>query len=164
MDEQPELGVVGEALEREHREIDEGIEAFAASQQAGEPDASHLERALTAMRRHIYLEEEFLFPPMQKSLAIPTMVMLREHGEIWRNVDSIEEQLAESGPSDGVVETCRELLARLAAHNDKEEPIFYTQTDVELSGEENEDLMAFIKSGAMPPGWICAKAIEPEAG
>ena len=41
------------ALEREHREIDEGIAAFTTS--PGDPQP--LAHAIRALRRHIYLEE-----------------------------------------------------------------------------------------------------------
>lgn len=46
------------ALEREHHEIDADIEAFTASPSDRQP----LIRAISALRRHIYLEEEYLFP------------------------------------------------------------------------------------------------------
>jgi hypothetical protein len=46
------------ALEREHHKIDAGIAAFTASQ--GNPQS--LTCAIRALRRHIYLEEEFLYP------------------------------------------------------------------------------------------------------
>ena len=46
------------ALEQEHQEIDAGISTFTAS--PGDPQP--LTRAIRALRRHIYLEEEFLFP------------------------------------------------------------------------------------------------------
>jgi regulator of cell morphogenesis and NO signaling len=64
-------GALGTALEHEHREIDAGIDAFRAAAADGEsetePDGavSSLQRAIDALRRHIYLEEEFLFPAMQ---------------------------------------------------------------------------------------------------
>ena len=47
------------ALQREHHEIDAGIERFL---RAG--DVGALTRAVRALRRHIYFEEEFLFPPL----------------------------------------------------------------------------------------------------
>ncbi|MGH3292466.1 MAG: hemerythrin domain-containing protein [Trebonia sp.] len=66
------------ALEREHHDIDQGIAAFTAS--PGDPHP--LVRAARALRRHIYLEEEFLFPPLgeaEPALRAPVFVMLREH-------------------------------------------------------------------------------------
>ena len=81
------------ALEREHHEIDEGIAAFTASPWDPQP----LERASRALRRHIYLEEEFLFPLLHQAepaLAAPIFVMLREHAQIWATLDTLEREPA----------------------------------------------------------------------
>lgn len=70
-------------LEREHREIDEGIVAYESRLAAGVDEPALLHRAMDALRRHIYLEEEFLFPPLRAvGMVAPVFVMLREHGEI----------------------------------------------------------------------------------
>jgi hemerythrin-like domain-containing protein len=157
-----ELGMVGGALEREHHEIDAGITGFMASVENGDPEPEQLRRAVAALRRHIYIEEQFLFPPMHEELVMPTMVMLREHGDIWRTLDKLEQELGDA-PADAAI-TCRELMARLATHNQKEEPIFYTQTDRALSAEENSELMTVIETGELPDGWVCRDAIVPEKG
>ena len=76
------------ALEREHREIDAGIAASTASPWDPQP----LARASRALRRHIYLEEEFLFPLLHQAepaLAAPIFVMLREHAQIWGTLDEL---------------------------------------------------------------------------
>src|SRR6185437_13094418 len=49
---------LAQTLQKEHDEIDAGIAAFTASP----GDRQLLTRAIRALRRHIYLEEEFLFP------------------------------------------------------------------------------------------------------
>ena len=139
-------------LEREHRAIDEGIEAFTAS---GGQDTGPLKRSLDALRRHIYLEEEFLFPPLREGgLMAPIFVMLREHGDLWRAMDRLE---AEPG-GDAGQDAARELLALLEQHNSKEEPIIYPQGDAVLSDQAKAELHEFIDNGRMPPGWVCAQA------
>ena len=144
-------GTLSRALGREHREIDAGIEAFGSEGLDDEERATALRRAIDALRRHIYLEEEFLFPPMEADLRIPTMVMLREHGEIWRSLDAIEAN--RGGASSGELsQACRGLLLLLAGHNAKEEPIFYGSAD------ESAELKALIDSGRMPDGWVCRQA------
>lgn len=159
--EQTQTGALGAALEREHREIDAGIDAFRASSADGEsvtgPDGAvaSLRRAIDALRRHIYLEEEFLFPAMQAGFAIPIGVMLREHGEIWRTLDALEARLDERANQSGVLGVCEELAEQLVRHNSKEEPIFYTQADRSLTGEESAQLENFLRAGQMPAGWIC---------
>lgn len=136
--EKARAGTLGAALEREHREIDAGIDAFRATAAAGEsetePDGavSSLRHAIDALRRHIYLEEEFLFPPMQAEFSIPIGVMLREHGEIWRTLDELEARLTENSDQAPALSACRELAEQLDRHNAKEEPIFYTQADRSL--------------------------------
>jgi regulator of cell morphogenesis and NO signaling len=68
---------LGSALEREHREIDGGIEKFAAGLEAGGMDTEPLLQAMAGLRRHIYLEEEFLFPPLRANgMMMPIFVML----------------------------------------------------------------------------------------
>ncbi len=153
-----EPGTLGAALEREHHEIDAGIEGFGSEQLDDRQRVESLQRAIDALRRHIYLEEEFLFPPMEPDLAIPTMVMLREHGEIWRRLDAIEAKLDRDGSEGSLTPACRELLVLLAAHNGKEEPIFYGSADETLSASESAELQELIDSGRMPEGWTCRQA------
>jgi iron-sulfur cluster repair protein YtfE (RIC family) len=145
-------------LEREHHEIDAGVEAFLEGLSLGETRTEDLSRAAGALRRHIYLEEEFLFPPLRAAgMLPPVLVMLREHGEIWRSLDAIQ---AIDPDADGGVarERCGELLAQLASHNAKEEPIIYPQGDAVLTEEATTELREFISSGKMPEGWACAQA------
>ncbi|MER7546345.1 hemerythrin domain-containing protein [Actinomadura sp.] len=147
------------ALEREHREIDEGIETFTAGLAEGAPDTAPLKRALEALRRHIYLEEEFLFPPLRDAgLMAPVFVMLREHGELWRAMDGLEAELAEGAAADAAGRRCEELLAMLDRHNSKEEPILYPQADAVLSPEAAEHLHGFLAAGRTPDGWVCQGA------
>lgn len=158
-DQQAQSGALGAALEREHREIDAGIDAFRVGstndQSQAEAAAAPLTGAIVALRRHIYLEEEFLFPAMQAEFAIPIGVMLREHGEIWRTLATLETKLDQRAEQSGVLSACEELTEQLERHNSKEEPIFYTQADRSLTGEQSAELEAFMRSGQMPPGWTC---------
>ncbi|MGH2833878.1 MAG: hemerythrin domain-containing protein [Solirubrobacteraceae bacterium] len=146
------------ALEREHREIDAGIEAFSAGQAQGARTIESLTRAMRALRRHIYLEEQFLFPAMREGFAIPIGVMQHEHGQIWRTLDVLEDQLHDSGDSASVLDRSHELLSQLERHNAKEEPIFYSQADRSLTPSASAQLQAFLDTGQMPYGWVCQAA------
>lgn len=76
-----------DALEREHQQIDHAIDDFLS--EGG--DATALLGAITALRRHIYLEEEYLFPALpDPALAAPVFVMLREHAQMWRLLDALD--------------------------------------------------------------------------
>jgi hemerythrin-like domain-containing protein len=140
------------ALEREHRAIDGGIESFIAEPTQTEP----LLRAMDGLRRHIYLEERFLFPPLREAgMMMPVMVMLREHGELWRSMDAVDRLLGESAAADATVQACTELLAELDKHNSKEEPILYARADGVLSEYASGELVTFLEEGRMPEGWVC---------
>ena len=90
-----EANTLGGALEREHRQIDGGIEAYLAGLD-GTADPEPLRAALDGLRRHIYLEEEFLFPPLRSAgLMGPIFVMLREHGQLWTSMDSVDQLLVD---------------------------------------------------------------------
>lgn len=131
----------------------------------GAVDAATLEAAAAALRRHIYLEETFLFPELKAAGLMPAlMVMHREHGQIWRILERVSGQVAalDSDPSADaratVLTGCRELLAVLERHNAKEEPIVYPRADTELTAEQTQRLADFLASGSTSPGWVCREA------
>ncbi|MCK9519231.1 MAG: hemerythrin domain-containing protein [Dehalococcoidia bacterium] len=150
---------LGAALEREHREIDEGFDAFTAGLALGEVRKEPLHNAIEALRRHIYLEEEFLFPSLRAAgMVAPVFVMLREHGEIWRLLEQLEAAI-EAGPvGEPVLGLCRQLAAALETHNMKEEHILYPRADGVLEETENAKLVEFLSAGRMPGDWACAQA------
>jgi iron-sulfur cluster repair protein YtfE (RIC family) len=149
------MDTLAAALEREHREIDAGVEAFLDAEDADAAETASLTRALAALRRHIYLEEAFLFPPLRDAgLVAPIFVMLREHGELWRTMAELEgERTAHARRG-----LCRQLLAQLEKHNSKEEPILYPHADTALPADADAELRAFLASGRTPDGWVCSGA------
>jgi len=145
------------ALEREHHEIDRGVEGFLA---AGDVAPDSLRTAMAALRRHIYLEEELLFPPLREAgLLAPVLVMLNEHGELWRAMDALEQQLDSGTPLAELHDAGSALLAQLAAHNAKEEPILYGRADEVLSADAAAQLHDFLAHEALPDGWTCVRAV-----
>ena len=142
------------ALEREHREIDTGVAEY-----VGGGDLDALQRAMAALRRHIYLEEEFLFPPLREAgLVAPLFVMVREHGQLWQTMQKLDAELAADATGDSARTACEELTAQLDAHNSKEEPIIYPQADAVLREDTSAHLRDFLAAGNMPDGWICQGA------
>jgi iron-sulfur cluster repair protein YtfE (RIC family) len=145
------------ALEREHREIDQALESYLASPDDHAGRVESLIQTMTALRRHIYLEEEFLFPPLRDAgFVAPVFVMLREHGELWDTMASIDRELAED-PAE-VPGRCKWLLAQLAKHNAKEEPILYPHADGVLGAPASAELVTFLERGRIPDDWVCAEA------
>lgn len=147
-------------LTREHHDIDGGIERYLENLRAGRAaDATPLLDAMAALRRHIYLEEEFVFPTLASGgLGIPIQVMLREHGAIWRAMDDLEARLADAEPQ-RLRDDCLELLGLLESHNAKEEPVIYPRAQPALDAEEQAELATFLASGRMPDGWVCRTAL-----
>ena len=147
------------AFTAEHHDIDAGIEQYLAD--TAEPDprqrAVPLQNAMAALRRHIYLEEEIVFPHLPKgALMMPLMVMRREHGEIWQRMDALEEILQDpAGDSTGVEQACAEILALLDKHNMKEEPVIYPHMDADLTDQEQKKVLKLLAGGEMPKGWVC---------
>lgn len=147
------------ALEREHREIDDGLELFSAGDEGTEQRRQALDRAIRALRRHIYLEEEFLFPPLRDAgLAAPVFVMLREHAQIWATLDALEQEVRQGGSG---LHRCHQLVVQLQHHNLKEERVLYPQADVVLAAPAAERLRTFIETGELPPGWVCQRYDPP---
>lgn len=147
------------ALEREHQQIDAGIADFLAKLDAGSIDGQALTATLDFLRRHIYLEERILFPPIRHGgLVMPLFVMMREHGEIWHTMDRLAALVGDGTEPDTIAATCTELVRQLTAHNMKEEPVIYPAADTGLSPEQSAELADFIKTGLTPDAWVCQEA------
>ncbi len=147
---------LAEALEREHDDIDAGIEAFTTGLETGQPPVDAMLDAMAALRRHIYLEEAFLFPPLKDGGFFgPVMVMLLEHGRMWQIMERLEPLVRAGGRDRRVKGLCSDLAAQIGAHNPKEEQILYPEADATLHARASAELRAFIESGAMPAGWEC---------
>lgn len=156
-------GPLATALTNEHHAIDGGIERFVggisqggSARQLAEP----LVAAMAALRRHIYLEEEIIFPRIRRGpLMMPVMVMLREHGEIWREMDALDALLKRpEAAEEELVAGCRRMLELLENHNLKEEPVIYTHVDADLDWAAQAQLQELLATGELPKGWVCEKA------
>jgi hemerythrin-like domain-containing protein len=155
---------VAEALEREHREIDDGIAAFVAGLAAGQRRTEPLRAAIAALRRHIYVEEEYLFPPLRSvGMIAPVFVMLREHGQVWDTMDELEQALADGAADPVLSRLCHQLAVQLQHHNLKEERILYPEADVVLAAEPDQQVGTAITSGELPSGWVCDRAGHSDA-
>jgi hemerythrin superfamily protein len=149
---------LAEALEAEHRRIDEGIATYIAAP-AYHRDQEPLVRATAALRRHIFLEEEYLFPRLHdQGTAASFSLMLREHAKIWTAVEDLDRELRAGIDDRLVAKHCHELAVRLRHHNGNEERILYPKADEVLTAAEMAKLAAFLDGIEFPAGWICIKA------
>lgn len=147
------------ALTEEHREIDTAIETFIEKLECGSLQPELLTETLDALRRHIYLEEVFLFPPIREAgVVMPVFVMLREHGELWRTMDTLTDLVSDGGDSRRLADTCTQLLDQLHQHNSKEEPVIYPNADTGLPPHTSAELTRFMETGRTPDGWVCQQA------
>jgi iron-sulfur cluster repair protein YtfE (RIC family) len=147
-------GSLSRALEYEHREIDEAIKRCADSAAPDAQEKAALKRAVDELRLHIYTEEELLFPPLrQAGMLGPILVMLREHGQMWPLLDTLDDVLVGDADEDVLRTTCRQLLVGLQHHNPKEEQILYPEIDriVDDAARVHE----FLDTGQVPAGWTC---------
>lgn len=152
-------GALSAVLQREHREIDSAIATFIEKLDGGSVQPEPLTAALDALRRHIYLEEAILFPPIREGgMVMPIFVMMREHGELWRTMDTLIDLLADSADSEQLRDICRHLLGQLDQHNSKEEPVIYPHADTDLPAQVSAELARFIETGRIPNGWVCQTA------
>ncbi len=149
-----EIESLAETLEREHHEVDAGIAAFTAGSPA--MDRDRLVRAICALRRHIYLEEEYVFPLLyqaDRALVAPLSVMLREHAQLWETLAVLEAE----PDARAALAHCRRLTSQLLHHNLKEEKIIYPRTG-DLPPAAADRLRAVLATAGLPDGWVCTRA------
>jgi len=143
------------ALELEHLRIDAGIEAFLD----GNADVDALRVTLNLLRRHIYLEEQLLFPPISSGAHMMAIFgMIRGHGEIWRTMSALDDLARTGADPETLRGACGRLRELLAEHNKVEEPVIYPAADTGLTAEQTAELAGFLTAGRMPDGWTCARA------
>lgn len=137
-------------LEHEHRLIDAGIESYLNTEEVPlEQRRNDLGRALRLLRRHIYFEEDHLFPLLRAAgLAGPISVMTREHRQMWFVIDRL---LVEDTPATTAL--CRDLLGRLATHNWKEEGVVYAKARELLPEADRVVLSGYLSQTEVPEGW-----------
>lgn len=150
------------ALEREHEEIDAGLGQLDASLATGTVAAEPFAAAAAALRRHIYLEEEFLFPPLRMGgMVAPVAVMLREHGDIWRALDEVEAQITDGAAPERVRGGLDVLLELLGEHNLKEERIVYPAIDRVMVGQSAHEVRGHLTGVRPYAGWTCQALRTP---
>lgn len=152
---------LADALAREHHAIDDAIAAAAVPGTISD-GRRELRSAIAALRRHIYLEEELLFPALYAAgdarLVTPMMSMLREHGQIWQRLESLDGELGqETGPA-AVARSCHLLLVQLQHHDRTEERVVYAEIGRSLPPQVVARAAGFLESGVMPEAWVCLKA------
>jgi regulator of cell morphogenesis and NO signaling len=155
---------LSQALEQEHREIDDAIKRCADTAVASPEAGADLERAVAELRWHIYVEEELLFPPLRAAgMTGPILVMLWEHGQMWPILDTLDQALRDEVDQGTLHTSCRTLLILLKHHNPKEEKILYPQVDYVLGEDASGAIREFLTGGRVPADWMC-QHLRPKRG
>lgn len=146
-------------LLRQHREIAAAVQCFTETLDDGNRHPELLRATIDALRRHIYLEEVFVFPPIRKAgIMTPIFVMMREHGQLWQTMETLTRLLAEGTGSPRLEDVCDRLLGQLHNHNFNEEPVIYLHADFDLAAPSSAQLARFVATGRVPEGWVCQRA------
>lgn len=134
----------------DHQRIDEILERLMRH----EDETSSFAELQQALMRHIFWEEEFLFPKVEElGLSDPPRIMRIEHSQICRLLGEFERALR-SGQSIRP-DRLQGLKRLLIAHNSKEERALYPMVDSMLGQESLSELLQKIIDSKMPSGWEC---------
>ena len=147
---------ISAALEAEHRWIDARFKRFEEGLARGHVVAEPFEEAARVLHRHIYIEEEVLFPAVEaRGLVGPTAVMAMEHGEICRFLGHIQDLIEEKASPARIQDTLQALHNILVEHNFKEERVLYPNADRILGQDDVRAVVGRMKEAEAPEGWTC---------
>lgn len=143
-------------LTEQHHIIDAGIEGLVD----GSGSRQELADAIYLLRRHIYVEEEYLFPALAKKarFSMALAQMKYEHGDMWPHLEKAVALLQDNAPLDDLFEPAKELMELLQVHNLKEEEALYSTADLYVEDDNNPPLADLFESNDIPDGWQCLRA------
>lgn len=126
----------------DHRHCDElWAKVEAAADGAGPESAKAAAKAFAAfdaaLRLHLEMEEEILFPAIERAMNMhgmgPTQMMRMEHMQMRGVLDTMA-RAAANGAVDGVLDHGDTLMMLIQQHNLKEEGILYPMAERGLAG------------------------------
>ena len=151
-----EATTISGVLEPEHRWIDERFARFRGLLADGHVNKDPFQEATMVLHRHMYVEEEILFPEVEaRGLAGPVAVMLQEHGEICRILNNVQDLIGSRAQPRDIEDSLKAVLHVLEDHSAKEEQVLYPTADQVLDGPEFTQLVQRIKEATPPEGWVC---------
>lgn len=143
-------------LTEQHRIIEEGIVGLVD----GSGSRKELTKAIYLLRKHIYVEEEVLFPIVaedgKREMALAQMKY--EHGDMWPHLELAIELLERNAPLDDLFKPANALMELLHIHDAKEEEAIYTIAHRYAAQATNPPLASLFKTYDIPAGWKCLRA------
>lgn len=144
------------ALKQDFALIERGIQDFLDRRGGLSAATQSLRESIATLRRHIYIEEEFLFPALRDAGEIgPVFAMSTEHHDLWSTLDQMELQLADGSPEAVQQQTCQILMAEFDRHSSAEDPIVFGHAQDSLTSQEQATLRSFVENSVLPPSWVC---------
>lgn len=152
-------GPLGEALVGVHQRIDDGVRRLEQAATNADGDAAEISEISDALRRHIYFEEEHLFPRLRHGAMLPAIVVMeREHGAMWATLGALGAPGTESEGTQSAGALRTTLAEQLATHHPKEESTIYSHVDGVLGEDVSRELASLVSAAQMPEGWSCRQA------
>lgn len=147
-----------ELLAEQHRVMELGISGLVD----GSGSRQELDEAVYLLRRHIDVEEAFLFSIVDQDQGrwMALSQMKSEHGDMWLHIESAIELLQATARLDDLFPAAQVLLKLLEIHDHKEEIAIYSVADRYVADANHPPLESLFAATAIPPGWRCSGAPE----
>ena len=143
--------IIRESLERDHDQEHGKLVEARISMSRGEFDKNSFLEFVNNIRRHIYIEEEIIFPDLvvlDSNLKGPVSGLEMEHASLWMLMDRILAE-TDSGTVRKSPKYLEEIERILAVHNAVESTNIYPK----IKDERIPDL----EQATLPEGWICRR-------
>lgn len=128
----------------------------------GSGSRAELTAAVYLLRRHIYVEEAFLFPVLEADdgrwMALARMRY--EHGDMWPHIESALALLAAHADLDDLLPASQAMQRMLHDHDRKEEEAIYSVADRYHPDATHPPFASLFQSSDIPDGWKCRHAPE----
>lgn len=146
-------------LEADHQRMDTGFDTFITLARTGTVDRGAVLPAIEAMRRHLWVEEEYFFPPLREAgVHGPVLIALRDHGELWGLLDELERLLGLRKPDPELLATVTMAIVQISGHhNEKEEQILFATADRFLDPSIHRKIAEGLDK-ERPAGWVSEMA------
>lgn len=142
----------GESLSAQHAQLERKLEAVAAAGRAGRwPEyRRHFGVLREGLARHMALEEEALFPPLEQRAAAAVRSLRENHAQLRRHLETLGAAAPERDP-DGCLAELDDLAELMRLHHDAERALDPQYASRPMPPLALEDPPAMDLRGLQPP-------------